>query len=410
MLKYSKSALGLLNAQYRSVLKKCLLLNFGLMILALPAQAAETELGDLIASIGGTSNNVQTADAWGSGDDFSNPTSQQLADKIMAESTTNPEETKDALTALAPSDAPITQEVTLNANNRMFTAVGNHLRNANMSVKDNMTMKKNDNGISLWTDGYYGYSKLKKHGSHNGFSADSWGMVIGMDKQLGHSAKIGAGYQFDHTKIDSSNRDNKVYTNTGFIYGEYKPNAWFINAIAAYNHGSYHEKKRPFGETYKDRYHADTFGMQTLTGYEYTGKYMDLTPQMGLRYNYIRRHGYVDTAGQDVSGKNLDTFSGLIGLKISDDLYGFNCLPMRPEMYLGMTYDFVSNRDNAIVELTNGSSYAIHGKRLDRFGYEVGAGVTVDLTEKFAMNLNYLGGLRAHYQNHTALLGMKYDF
>ncbi len=410
MLKYSKSALGLLGSQYRSVLKKCMLLNFGLMILALPAQAAETELGDLIASVDGTSNNVHTADAWGSGNDFTDPVSQQLADKIMAESEVNPEETKSALTALAPSDAPITQEVTLNANNRMFTAVGNHLRNDNMSVKNNMISKKLDNGISVWADGYYGYSKLKSHGNRNGFSADSWGAVIGMDKQIGHSSKIGAGYQFDHTKVDGYHRDNKVYTNTGFIYGEYKPTAWFVNAIAAYNHGSYHEKKRLLGDTYKDRYHADTFGMQALTGYEYLGKYVDLTPQMGLRYNYIRRHGYVDTAGQNVSGKNIDTFTGLFGVKISDDLYGIDCLPMRPEMYLGMTYDFVSNRDNAIVGLTNGSSYVINGRRLDRFGYEVGAGVTMDFTEKLAMNLNYLGGFRAHYQNHTALLGMKYDF
>lgn len=44
MLKYSKSALGLLTNQYRSVLRKCALLNLGLFALAMPAQAEISKL------------------------------------------------------------------------------------------------------------------------------------------------------------------------------------------------------------------------------------------------------------------------------------------------------------------------------------------------------------------------------
>ena len=47
-MKYSKSALGLLNSLYRSVLKKCLLMNLGLFVLAAPAMATE------ITTTGGT--------------------------------------------------------------------------------------------------------------------------------------------------------------------------------------------------------------------------------------------------------------------------------------------------------------------------------------------------------------------
>ncbi|MBP1532425.1 MAG: hypothetical protein ILA52_02890, partial [Alphaproteobacteria bacterium] len=39
-MRYTRSALGLLNKQYRSVLKKCFLLNLGLFALAATAQAA----------------------------------------------------------------------------------------------------------------------------------------------------------------------------------------------------------------------------------------------------------------------------------------------------------------------------------------------------------------------------------
>ena len=38
-MRYTRSALGLLNNQYRSVLKKCALLNLGFLTLAIPALA-----------------------------------------------------------------------------------------------------------------------------------------------------------------------------------------------------------------------------------------------------------------------------------------------------------------------------------------------------------------------------------
>ena len=107
----------------------------------------------------------------------------------------------------------------------------------------------------------------------------------------------------------------------------------------------------------------------------------------------------------------MDFFTGVLGFKLGKDLYyNMNCNVMRPEIYLGITYDFVSDRDNAIVNLGNGSSYAINGKRLDRMGYEMGAGVTAELNDKWTGSLSYLGDLRNHYQNHSGMLTLSYAF
>ena len=55
-MKYTRNALGLLNAQYRSVLKKCLLINLGLF--ALSAGAANAEDYSLKAEDLSTSKNI----------------------------------------------------------------------------------------------------------------------------------------------------------------------------------------------------------------------------------------------------------------------------------------------------------------------------------------------------------------
>ena len=51
-MKYSKSALGLLTAQYRSVLKKCWLINVGLFALGAVTTANTANAADVVASIG----------------------------------------------------------------------------------------------------------------------------------------------------------------------------------------------------------------------------------------------------------------------------------------------------------------------------------------------------------------------
>ena len=73
MLKYTRSALGLLSNQYRSVLHKCALINLGIFALAIPANA-ETITVDLTPTLGdnaayswGTSGNISGLDSFTTG-------------------------------------------------------------------------------------------------------------------------------------------------------------------------------------------------------------------------------------------------------------------------------------------------------------------------------------------------------
>lgn len=352
MLKYTKSALGLLKHQYSSVLMKCTVLNLALAITSLPANAADNQT--------------------------------------------------------APSNAPVTQVVTTNMNNHLFKTIYNNLRDSDLEHNSSVSSKNMWNGMSVWADTYYGYTKLDNRPNTNGFDIDSMGGIIGVEKQITAHMKMGAGYQYDAADISSHKRKNKAKSNTGFIYAEYQPNAMFLNGIIAYGQSSYRDKNHAPAETIRGKYHADMFSMQGLTGYKYTLYAMDMTPQIGLRYNYIKRHGYKDGADQYVSGKNMDIFTGLMGINISKDLYWHECLKFRPELYGGLSYDFVSNRDNAIVNVAGGEGYVVKGKRLNRMGFQISAGVTSELTEKLTINLSYFGNFRQDFYDNSGILGLSY--
>lgn len=62
-MRYTKSALGLLNAQYRSVLKKCLLINLGLFALAAISATPAMATSNVVITVGTTTaNNVATTE------------------------------------------------------------------------------------------------------------------------------------------------------------------------------------------------------------------------------------------------------------------------------------------------------------------------------------------------------------
>lgn len=366
------------------------------------------------AENGGTSNNQNTAAAWADGGLFTNENEQQLANKISATAQNTPNELNDGLTALAPNDAPVVQNTTIVLQNHLYDAVEKHLRSESLGRRKNYGRSSGDgmyDDMEIWVSGYMGHNKLQRQGMYYGFDSDTLGGIVGLEKKISEHGKIGMGYHYDHTKVDAFSRDTKVNTHSGFLYGEYKPSAMFVNLTASYGYSTYKDKKHAFGDTYHGKYHANVYGLQGLTGVEYIGQYIDVTPQIGLRYSYIDRESYSDSAGQNVGSKSMDILTGVAGLKLGKDLYyGKDCHVMRPEIYAGVTYDFISDRDNAVVSLGNGSTYVINGKRLDRMGYEMGAGITAELSDHWSGNISYIGDLRNHYQNHSGMIGLSYAF
>lgn len=309
---------------------------------------------------------------------------------------------------LAPSNAPVVQINTVNMSNHLFAAVGQHLRNGDLANKATMPVSSVMHGMSLWGSGYYGQAKLDDRSHSKGIEPESMGGIVAIDKKLTPHMKMGIGYQYDNTDIDGYKRKTDTDTNTGFIYAEYQPNAMFVNGIVSYGRSTLKGKNFALKDSIRGKYHADLWGMQGLTGYKFSTHMLDMTPQMGLRYNYIKRHGYNDGAEQQISGKNMDIFTGVLGLALSKDLYWHECLKLRPEVYGGLTYDFISDRDKAVVWTSQGERYVIDGKRLNKIGYQIGAGITSELTERLSFNIGYLGNFRKNFHDNSGIMGLSY--
>lgn len=373
---------------------------------------------DIVQDAGGSANNVGTAEAWDSvsASSTSNPTiaavATTLAQLSNSSSVAEQQTYVNALTALAPDVAPMVTQTTTETTNQIFGAVGTRLSGGSIAGASK-GMSSGDNPfkqVAVWVQGLMNKSKLDDTKKAKGFDADTYGVAMGIEKQIDNSKKFGIGYAFSNTDVDGFMRDTDVDTHTAIVYGEYKPSNWYVNAIATYGWSDYSEKKNVAGVNVKADYDVESFGLQAMTGYDFNVNNTILTPEAGLRYVHINQKSYKDSADQRVSGDKSDILTGVIGAKVSKEWTLENNVTVKPELRVAATYDMVNDKNSSVVTLANGSAYTVNGKALDRFGMEFGAGITTELNDNVEMSLGYEGKFREDYQDHTGLVNFKYKF
>ena len=317
---------------------------------------------------------------------------------------------KEAASALAPEVVPVVPQTETMVAKQVYNAIGTRLSGGINSANQGISSGDMLDDAAVWVQGLYNKSKLNNTSKAYGYDADTYGTAFGLEKFVTKSVKLGAGYAYNSTDIDGHNRDTDVHTSTLFAYGEYKPNNWFVNGIASYGWSDYSETKHSTVDV-KSKYDVDTFGLQAMTGYEFNlPQAFTLAPEAGVRYARVEQDGYIDDAGQSVKSRNSNIWTGVAGAKLSKAFAADNGMIFKPELRLAATYDLKNDKGNTLVTLANGTSYSVQNTSLKRFGVEVGAGVTADLSDNVELSMGYEGRFRSHYQDHTGLINAKYKF
>lgn len=370
---------------------------------------------EVAAAVGATGNQASAITAVTSGES-DNATFNTIANNInsMLQSS-NAGEVKaglDAVTALSPEVAPLVQKTQMETTNQVFNAVGTRLSGG--SIKSASDGKASGDNVferaAVWVQTLFNKSKLDDTSDAKGFDSDSTGVAFGAEKFVNDDVKVGVGYAFTNTDIDGFMRDTDVDTHTAIVYGEYKPSNWYVNGIANYNWSDYSEDKNVAGVGVKADYDVETFGLQTMTGYDMDVNGVNVTPEAGLRYFHVKQDSYKDSAGNKISSDDADILTGVIGAKVNKDFALENGMNIRPEARFAVTYDLMDADNSSFVTLANGAAYNVEGESLDRFGMEFGVGVTAEVNDNVELSLGYEGKFREDYQDHTGLLNAKYKF
>lgn len=298
---------------------------------------------------------------------------------------------------LNPENKPVAHSISSSVQNQVLSLAAGRMTGGTVG-RSGGDLANADYGI--WAQGLYNHSKLNGQ-----FKGDTTGISVGADALIDGKYTIGIGYAYNDTDVDSDSRDTKIESNNLFLYGQYKPNNWYVNAALNYTMGNYTETSNPFGVQFESEYDVDSFGGQVMTGYDFAS---GLTPEIGARYLHISQDAY-DVALGHVDGADMDYLTGVAGIRYAFEIESDMELKFRPELRAAATYDFLSDAAVATITAPGSVSYVIDADRLSRFGGEFGIGLAAKW-RGLTVSLNYDLDLHEDYTSQTGMLKFRYDF
>lgn len=298
---------------------------------------------------------------------------------------------------LNPENKPVAHSISSSVQNQVLSLAAGRMTGGTVG-RSGGDLANADYGI--WAQGLYNHSKLNGQ-----FKGDTTGISVGADALIDGKYTIGIGYAYNDTDVDSDSRDTKIESNSLFLYGQYKPNNWYVNAALNYTMGNYTETSNPFGVQFESEYDVDSFGGQVMTGYDFAS---GLTPEIGARYLHISQDAY-DAALGHVDGADMDYLTGVAGIRYAFEIESDMELKFRPELRAAATYDFLSDAAVATITAPGSVSYVIDADRLSRFGGEFGIGLAAEW-RGLTVSLNYDLDLHEDYTSQTGMLKFRYDF
>ena len=371
----------------------------------------QEETNKEIANAGGNANNANVINAFTNSSDMGSDAANQTADVINRLAQTDVSAAVAATNAVAPEAASAKQVVHGSIAREVFNSLQTRMDTAAnaapqaFALDDEQKVQK-QGSYSVWMQGLLNKSH-KEAADTTAFTGSSTGLAFGADTAVNDDILLGAGYAYTHTNVSSDGRHDRILGDNFFVYGQYRPSRFYVQASLGYGDSKYEEAKYLPGLNVNADYHVKSYSAQATAGYELTDMF---TPTLGLRYINLQQEGYKDSADQAVSAEQNSYLSGVLGVTLKNEVYASSALRLLPQLHAGLSYDFVSDNAQGNVVLPNGSNYPISGERLHRLGFEAGASVSAYLSDNWEALLGYEGNFRQDYNSHTGTLKVRYLF
>ena len=321
-----------------------------------------------------------------------------LQDALNAEDTATVER---ETAKLNPTSKPVAQAASASVQNQVLSLTSGRMAGGVSIGRAGGDEKTQENGF--WIQGLFNKSKFG-----DDFHGYTRGVALGADTLIDNKWTIGGGLAFNNSDVHADSMHTDIDSKTLFLYGQYKPNNWFVNATATYSMSEYTENKTATGWVdYSHTYDVDSYGAQVMTGYDFAP---GITTEGGLRYLHIAQEGYTDGLNfTTVDSLDTDFLSGVAGLKYAFAIENDWAIQLRPELRAAMTYDFISDDASATVVMPGVASYKVDGERLSRMGGEFGIGLTA-LYKGMEVSLMYDLDLHKDYTSQTGMIKFRGKF
>ncbi|MDF9832334.1 uncharacterized protein with beta-barrel porin domain [Ereboglobus sp. PH5-5] len=252
--------------------------------------------------------------------------------------------------------------------------------------------------FNVWTQASRSESTISTTARNEYFSFKPYEVYLGGDYAFSPAFLAGAVLAYNHTdyRLDDSGSDGDSTSITGAIYARYRTNALQFEALAFFGTDDYSANRSVSLARLGNRAKADTdgrhYGVRLQAAYNISTPLLEIAPVAGVTITKWRADAFTETGDilvplrvEEQSAKSA-LFSA--GFRFSRT---FAILKGKAEIrpFLNVYYMHDTNEDRAIRANAFGRDFEINARKLDRDGWHIEGGFSVDYTNGFSLFASY---------------------
>ncbi len=268
---------------------------------------------------------------------------------------------------------------------------------------------------ALWGRAGASFAEYEPSGV-NGFDSDTYAVSLGLDGDINEHLRMGLAVFYSDTKVDetgtgaNSNQDIEGYGL--LLYGTYRPEDFYVNATLGLGMNEYDSRRSAAGGLNTANYDGRQFMARAEVGKVFTQDAWDLSPHVGLRFNYVEIDGYTETGilPTTVASQSLTSLRGVLGLSGRYTHTLEDGAKLIPEAYIRGLQELADPNEAITGTVVGGGTFVSQTQKRDKFSYAVGGGLTYEMDDQFSVRFLYDGEFQTDYQEHSITAAVRYQF
>ena len=264
-------------------------------------------------------------------------------------------------------------------------------------------------GVSLWAEGLFDITNDDgQGGSDIGYRSTATGLLVGGDVAFdgllgdGDRTLVGLFAGYGATSADFADGLGSLDLDGAMVgaYATYSGGGFYVDAVLAYQGLNFEAANGTTGA--ETEYEGEAWGGSLEVGYRIGLGGFELEPQVQLTYVGVSHEDFVDSMGASVSDDEGHSLQLRGGLRASTT-FDLGEVKARPYLDIGVVHEF--SDDNQVVVL--GSEFE---DPLFDTAFEVGGGITLDLTDEAHLFVDVDYRAAADYSSVNGVVGLRYAF
>lgn len=250
----------------------------------------------------------------------------------------------------------------------------------------------------------------------NGFNSTTYGLAVGLDRDMTENLVVGAGFAWGQTSARSKGAGDaltEVDSYQGSLYADYDFGRAYVNGMTSYSYNDIGTIKTSAAGTRHGTYHAGYFTTRAETGYAFMPGKTRMIPKLVGTYGHYSPSSYIENGpgAQQITGDRMTVAELGTGLDMDWLLKNGESSYFVPEVNLGYRYDFADAPVQTVTSfVAGGPAFTMLGYEPSPHSFDLGLGLTYFSTDDWELLLRYDLELKPDYVSQTGTVRASYKF